>query len=72
MKTLLLAVVLCATSGGAMARDCEEVKGEIDAKITANGVTTYTLEVIDATTEADGKVIGTCGGGAKKIVYKKN
>jgi hypothetical protein len=31
----------------ALARDCNEVKAEIDAKITVKGVTGYVLEVVD-------------------------
>ena len=30
-----------------MGRDCNEVRAEIDAKITAKGVTGYVLEVVD-------------------------
>jgi hypothetical protein len=32
-------------------------------------VTAYTLEIIDADQEDARKVVGTCDGGTKKIVY---
>ena len=65
------ALALAAATAPAFAKSCEELKGEIDAKIKANGVTQYTLTVVDKDATADGKVVGTCEGGTKKIVYKR-
>lgn len=73
-------VVGLAISGPALAqrKDCGELKGEIEAKIKKNGVEKFTLDVVDADKQADkqgdkadGKVVGTCEGGTKKIVYKR-
>jgi hypothetical protein len=50
---------------------CEELKSEIDAKIKKNGVPMYTLDVVDMEMQAEGKVVGTCDGQTKKIVYKR-
>jgi hypothetical protein len=60
-------------SGPVMAqkKDCGELKGEIEAKIKKNGVDKFNLDVVDAGAQSDGKVVGTCEGGTKKIVYKK-
>jgi hypothetical protein len=60
-------------SGPALAqrKDCGELKTEIEAKIKKNGVDKFSLDVVDADKQAEGKVVGTCDGGAKKIVYKK-
>jgi hypothetical protein len=58
-------------SAWAQKKDCAELKGEIEAKIKKNGVDKFSLDVVDANAQADGKVVGTCDGGAKKIVYKK-
>ena len=60
-------------SGAAFAqsRDCDELKAEIEAKIKKNGVDKFALDVVDAGAQSEGKVVGTCDGGAKKIVYKK-
>jgi hypothetical protein len=52
-------------------KDCNELKSEIEAKIKKNGVETFTLDIVDKDAPADGKVVGTCDGGAKKIVYKR-
>jgi hypothetical protein len=54
-----------------MRKPCEELKSEIDAKIKKNGVPAYSLDVIDMEAQADGKVVGTCDGQTKKIVYKR-
>jgi hypothetical protein len=54
-----------------MRKPCDELKAEIDAKIRKNGVETFTLEVVDKDAQADGKVVGTCDGQSKKIVYKR-
>ena len=54
-----------------MRKPCEELKSEIDAKIKKNGVPMYSLDVVDMEVQAEGKVVGTCDGQTKKIVYKR-
>jgi hypothetical protein len=73
MVRLMMVAVVLGLSGSAWAqvKPCEELKGEIDAKIKKNGVAKFTLDIVDANAQSDGKVVGTCDGGAKKIVYKK-
>jgi hypothetical protein len=74
MKMLLaIAAVLFvpASSYAQGAKACEELKTEIAAKLDAKGVKGYTLDIVAKEADADGKVVGTCEGGTKKIVYKK-
>ena len=76
MKSLKLAVLVAALAsfpltGFAQRKDCNELKGEIEAKIKKNGVDKFTLDIVDAGAQSDGKVVGTCDGGSKKIVYKR-
>jgi hypothetical protein len=74
VKLIAVAVVVgLAVSGPALAqrKDCEELKGEIEAKIKKNGVEKFSLDVVEAEAQGDGKVVGTCDGGTKKIVYKR-
>jgi hypothetical protein len=66
----VLAVGLTGTAW-AQRKDCTELKTEIEAKIKKNGVDKFSLDIKDANDQADGKVVGTCEGGSKKIVYKK-
>jgi hypothetical protein len=50
---------------------CDDVKSSIDAKIKANGVSNYKLDVVSSDSAgADASVVGTCEGD-KKIVYTK-
>jgi hypothetical protein len=73
MRKIVLAVLitLVAVPAFAQRKDCSELKAEIDAKITANGVPAFTTTIVDKDADADGKVVGTCDGGTKKIVYKR-
>jgi hypothetical protein len=69
---VLLAALMLAASPALARKDCEELKSEIDAKIKANGVSAYTLEIVPNDQVKDGdKVVGSCDGGTKKIVYKR-
>ena len=73
MGKLIAAVLVLGLSGSAwaQAKPCEELKSEIEAKIKKNGVEKFTLDIVDADKQTDGKVVGTCQGGTKKIVYKR-
>jgi hypothetical protein len=52
------------------AKPCEELKAEIAKKLDAKGVKSYSLDIMAKDDkEGDGKVVGTCEGGTKKIVY---
>jgi hypothetical protein len=72
MKTwLTLAAILFvpACSYAQAAKPCEELKSEIATKLDAKGVKSYSLEIVLKDQDAEGKVVGSCEGGTKKIVY---
>lgn len=73
MKRLFCALALSLLTMPAVAqiKPCEELKAEIAAKIEANGVSAYQLEIIPIDQESDWKVVGTCDGGTMKIVYRR-
>lgn len=73
MKKLVVTLGLMMLAGTALAagKPCEELKGEIAAKLDAKGVSSYSLEIVDKGAAAGGKVVGTCEGGTKEIVYKR-
>ena len=74
MKTwLTLAAILFvpACSYAQAAKPCEELKSEIASKLDAKGVKSYSLEIVPKDQEVDGKVVGSCEGGTKKIVYRR-
>jgi hypothetical protein len=67
---------------------CDSLKSEIDAKLQAKGVVSYTLDIVpvaQAATapaaasgvaapakQASGKVVGSCEGDTKQIVYTRH
>jgi len=53
------------------AKPCEELKDEISKKLDAKGVKGYTLEIVAKDKDAEGKIVGTCDGDTKKIIYTK-
>ncbi|KJK15532.1 DUF1161 domain-containing protein [Pseudomonas sp. NPDC087612] len=64
---------LLATAALAAPKPCEELKAEIEAKIQANNVSSYTLEIVKNDEVHDqNMVVGSCEGGTKKIIYQKN
>ena len=75
MKRFALVVISCTLASSALAapKPCEELKAEIEAKIQAQGVTSYTLEiVVNEEVHDQNMVVGTCDNGTKKIIYQKN
>lgn len=52
-------------------KSCDDLKAEISKKLDAKGVVGYTLDAVDKGKEGDGKVIGSCDGATKSIVYTR-
>jgi hypothetical protein len=71
MKHIALLIAALTFAPQVLAKPCEELKTEIAAKLDAKGVKNYTLEVVPADQAGDKKVVGSCEGGKKKIVYAK-
>ena len=69
---LLAFVVVSVCAQPLLATSCDDVKSDIAKKLEAKGVTSYTLEAVPKDQDVtDGKVVGVCEGGAKKIIYKR-
>jgi len=73
MKHLILSAALLALAAPTFAasKSCDELKSEIAAKLDEKKVAGYQLEIVEADKVGDGKVVGSCDGGKKKIVYSK-
>jgi Protein of unknown function (DUF1161) len=88
MRKVLLAACLLGFSVSAVA-SCDDLKSQIDAKLQAKGVTSYSLEIVPVAQpaaapaaasgaaaapakETAGKVVGTCEGDTRQIIYKRN
>jgi hypothetical protein len=66
------ALLAAATPALAQKKSCDELKAEIEQKLQARGVQDFTLEVLAADkVKSEHKVVGTCEGGRRKIVYGK-
>lgn len=60
------------TQAAASARkSCDDLKAEIVKNLDAKGVVGYSLEIVDKGKEAASKVVGSCDGGTKSIVYSR-
>ncbi len=71
MKTSLLPFALAGllACSASHALTCEELRADIEARIASSGVSRFSVTTIDATANAEGRVVGTCERGSKKIVY---
>lgn len=70
-RIVLLAATLIAGTHAFAAGNCEDHKAELLARLEANGVKAYTLEILPVDKVGGHKVAGSCEGGTKKIVYRK-
>lgn len=68
---VLFSVPFVASAQSAM-KPCQDLKAEIAKKLDAKGVTGYSLTVADKGKEPEGKVVGSCDGGKKSIVYQRS
>ncbi len=67
---ILVSLTLCSPLS-AQIKPCEQLKTEIESKLKDKGVTGFTLEIVPADQVKDQKVVGSCDGGKKKIIYTK-
>lgn len=69
--TLAAVLFVPVCSHAQAAKPCEELKSEIATKLDAKGVKAYSLEIVAKDQDTDAKVVGSCEGGSKKIVYRR-
>jgi len=60
-----------AQTPAAAGKSCDDLKAEISKKLDAKGVVGYTLDAVEKGKEGESKVVGTCDGGTKSIVYAR-
>jgi Protein of unknown function (DUF1161) len=68
-KLLALFAPLALACTASYADNCDTLREQIEGKIKAAGVASFTVVVVDSAANVPGKVVGTCGQGAKKIMY---
>jgi hypothetical protein len=69
LKFSPIAVFLALFCTASYADNCDDLRGQIESKIKAAGVTNFTVTVVDVSASAPGKVVGSCSKGANKIIY---
>jgi Protein of unknown function (DUF1161) len=71
--TIAVLVFVSVSVYAQAAKPCEDLKAEIAKKLEAKNVASYSLEIVltEKAGEAEGKVVGSCEGGSKKIVYRR-
>ncbi len=71
LTTRLTAILAlsCAAATSSYALTCDELKSEIDQKIRTSGVANFSLTIVDVAATADGRVVGSCDNGSRKILY---
>ncbi len=68
-KITLAAATFLMACTASYADNCDEIRGQIDAKIKASGAVNYSVLVVDSAASAAGKLVGSCARGSKKIMY---
>jgi hypothetical protein len=68
---IVIAAAALAAPAAFAAKSCDELKTEIAQKIESKGVKSYTLEAVETDKVGEQKVVGSCEGGKKKLVYAK-
>ncbi|HSV59486.1 MAG TPA: DUF1161 domain-containing protein [Variovorax sp.] len=73
-RSFLFAAALLLASSASQAADtnnCDAIRAQIDAKVRASGVSDFALSVVAADAQANGRVVGSCDLGSRKIVYDR-
>ncbi|HSW11734.1 MAG TPA: DUF1161 domain-containing protein [Solimonas sp.] len=70
-RALLILLLSLPALPAQAAKPCEELKSEIAATLEANGVKAYTLDVVPAAKARGRASVGSCDGGARRIVYRR-
>jgi len=68
---LVMVMVLSTPSFAGKIKSCDELKSEISAKLTANGVKNHELKIVPRGTKTEGKIMGSCENTTKYIVQVK-
>ncbi|SDD51975.1 DUF1161 domain-containing protein [Aquimonas voraii] len=66
-----LGLLATPTHAQSARKDCEELKSEIAARIEANGVRHYQLQIVEPDARDVGRIVGSCNGGSARIAYQR-
>lgn len=69
---LIAILAAAATPADAQRRSCEDLKMEIAAKLDAKGVRNYTLTIVSPEEAKGATIVGSCDGGTRRILYRRD
>lgn len=69
--TVLAAATALPGLASAQRLECTTLLEQIEDKLQAKHVQNYRLELVDSAEVTDAKVVGSCNGGTKKVVYTR-
>ena len=73
MKLFYTSLALAMLASPALAqKPCEELQAEIRAKLSTKGVQHFQLDIIENAQLKQQKVVGSCAGSTKKIIYTRH
>ena len=71
LKLLALFAPLALACTASYADNCDTLRQQIEGKIKAAGVASFSVVVVDSAANVPGKIVGNCGKGARKIMYSQ-
>jgi hypothetical protein len=69
VRCFALSVALLGAAAPAWALSCEDLRAEVASRIRSKGVSSFSIDIVDASSRSGGRVVGSCERGAKKLVY---
>lgn len=66
---LASSLILISASSWSAVTSCDAIKSKIETKLEGKGVKNYTMQVVAKDVETKNRVVGSCEGGSKKIIY---
>ena len=69
LRLTLSFLPLLLANAASGADNCDAIRAQIESRIKAGGVASFTLTTVDAAASGAGKLVGTCALGSKKILY---
>lgn len=65
-----LPLMLLGLGASAQAITCDELQAQIEAKLRAGGLKSFSGVTVEAAASAPGREVGRCERGARKILYR--
>lgn len=70
MLRTFLPLMLLGLGTSAQAITCDELQAQIESKLRAGGLKSFSVVTVEAAASAPGREVGRCERGARKILYR--